>query len=170
MMRKILIVAVIAILLVAGGWYVLVRDDYTLQMTVTLQSRSSTGEVYGASIDMDVEDPEFIQHFFPATIGVDFPTGEHILEVQVYDLPHGQANKYTTGSTLEYNEHWYLGDIYGSQEAGSQEWTMTLDVPGIATDHPAEEGAVYLLVVVRYDNRDIETKHFTVNPDAGTVE
>ncbi len=38
---------------------------------------------------------------------------------------------------------------------------MTLDVPGIATEHPAEEGAVYLLLVVRYDNHDIETKHFT---------
>lgn len=165
MIRKMLVIGIVAIIVIAGAWYVLAKDDYVPEMTVTLYSSSGTDEVYRAEMDMDVDTEDFIDYFYPATIGTDFPKGDNLLEVVVYELPNVKADKYNEDSRVILDREWWIGGLYGVQKSGSQEWTFSIDLPELTTDKLREHGAVYLLGIVRYGNQDIGLGRWTVNPD-----
>lgn len=167
---KILAIVIVIILVSVGVWAIFVKDDaYVPELNVTLYSRSSVDEVYRAEMDMEVNTQEFIDYFYPATIGTDFPKGDYLLEVLIYELPDVNADKYHKDTRVILDREWWIGDLYGGQKAGSQEWMFTIDLPELTTDKLREHGAVYLLAIVRYGNQDIGIGRWTVNPD-GAVE
>lgn len=170
MMRKMLVILVVVVLLSVGVWAIFVKeDDYVPELTVALYSRSTVEQVYDADMDLDVNTQDFIDYFYPATIGTDFPKGDNLLEVVIYELPNVNADKYHHDTKEILNREWYIGDLYGKQKSGSQEWTFTIDLPDLKTERLEEKGAVYLLGIVRYGNNDIAGARWTVNPD-GAVE
>lgn len=171
-MKRLLVIAVVVVLVLAGAWYYLSaprswggvgEEAYVPELTVTLYSKSTSAEVYRADMSMDVDDQSFLDHFFPASVaGDDFPPGDNLLELQIFELPHINADKYNQATRHKVDRHWYIGDLYGQQEAGSQEWKFTIELPELTTEKTSESGAVYLLGVVRYDGHDIAMKRWTI--------
>lgn len=158
-------IAIMIVVVIAGAWYVLANEDeYVPELNVVLYSRS-TGAVYRAEMDMEVDTKEFVDYFYPATIGTNFPSGNHELRLRVYELDHVNS-KYTDSDTKKIlDKSWNVGYLYGKQTDGMQEWEFTIDLPELKTTQPKEQGAVYLCAVVTYDDAQIGFKRWTINPD-----
>lgn len=141
-------------------------DDYVPTLTMTLSARSS-GELYDADFEMDVEDPDFIDYFF-STASVDtdaprvgFPNGDQKVELFVYEEDGEEEFVHWT---------WNVGNMYDVNGDGLQDSTWKVELPMLRDVAPDDEGAFYLVVRMKVDGSTIGYKRLACNPNAASGE
>ena len=162
-MKKLIVILVVGLLVVAGLLWGVSAFSSTFKATLTVEfSSRSTGEVYDADMDLEVND-EFLERFFTLSLGSPFPDGDNRLEITIYE---GTVN--VMGDKELYSETWQIGNLY--KDAGDmveKVVDITIELPKDYAD--ADKGAVYLWAVCKWEGRQVGQNVFTLNPETMNV-
>ena len=168
-----LLVIVVALAAVGGWWWYAAaeaEDAFVPTIEMTTYSRSS-GSIYRVDLGLEVDDPSFLDYFFPGSVSdPGFPSGDTKLELVVYDARINDAD-----ADVLVHETWMVGNLYDQGDPDvpgdeNQQRTWEVELPQLQVDADPNEGAVHLWAYVYVDRSLVDFEHWTVNPDANTVE
>jgi len=168
-----LLVIVVALAAVGGWWWYAAaeaEDAFVPTIEMTTYSRSS-GDLYRIDLGLEVDDPSFLDYFFPGSVSdPGFPSGDTKLELVVYDARINDAD-----ADVLVHETWMVGNLYDQGDPDvpgdeNQQRTWEVELPQLQVDADPADGAVHLWAYVYVDRSLVDFEHWTVNPDVNEVE
>ena len=156
-----IIVVAVLILGVMAYVYVTAEDDeFVPTVDVTFTRRSTTNDYYDADIEMEVDEPSFLEYWYSASVlDPGFPEGDHSMRLLITYEWYDEDGTLQTGTLFD-----KLWEEVGVHSGEMSERTYTFTIPDLKRPppHRSNENAV-LWVMVFWDGGEIGKSRFVVN-------